>query len=231
NSPANPTGAVYSAEELQALADVLRAPDAQHVHILCDDIYEHVLYEGEFATIAQIAPDLKERTLTLNGLSKSYCMTGWRIGYAAGAQDLIKAITKIQGQSVTSPTTMCQWAAIAALQGDQSFIATHNAHFKHRRDKIVAALNVIDGITCMIPPGAFYVYPNCAGLIGKTTLTGKTIANDEDFCTYLLEEAQIAVVHGAAFGLSPHFRISYAASDDAIANACSRLVDACNLLT
>ena len=229
NSPNNPTGAAYTRAELKALADVLmRHPQ---VHVLNDDIYEHLVYDGfEFATIAQVEPGLYDRTLTVNGVSKSYAMTGWRIGYAGGPAHLIKAMAKIQSQSTTNPSSVSQAAAVAALNGPQDFIAERAAVFRERRDLVVGMLNQANGLTCARPEGAFYVYPSCAGTIGKTTPDGKTIASDEDFATYLLTEGGVSVVFGAAFGMSPFFRISYAASTASLEEACRRIQRACGAL-
>ena len=205
NSPSNPTGAAYSKSELKALTDVLmRHPQ---VLIFADDIYEHITYDDfEFATLAQVEPGLYDRTLTMNGVSKAYCMTGWRIGYGAGPKELIQAMNVIQSQSVSGAASISQWASVAALDGDTSFIAEHNKVFKDRRDIVVGMLNQANGIDCATPEGAFYVYPSCAGLIGKTTEAGMVLATDEDFAAALLEQEGVAVVFGAAFGLSPHFR-------------------------
>ena len=222
NSPSNPTGAAYTAEELKKLTDVLvKYP---HVWILTDDMYEHLTYDGfQFATPAQIEPSLYDRTLTMNGVSKAYAMTGWRIGYCAGPVELIGAMRKIQSQSTSNPTSISQWASVEALNGPQDYIAERNEVFKARRDMVVEMLNEADGIECLKPEGAFYVYPSCDGTIGKTTPDGKRIDTDEDFATALLEAEGVAVVHGAAFGLSPFFRISYATSDENLKEACSRI--------
>ena len=230
NSPSNPTGAGYSRAELKALTDVLmRHP---HVWILSDDMYEHLVYDGfEFSTPAQIEPALYERTLTVNGVSKAYAMTGWRIGYAAGPLDLIKAIRKVQSQSTSNPCSISQWAAVEALDGPQDFIAPNNETFKRRRDLVVSMLNDIDGITCPVPEGAFYVYPSIAGLMGRKTPSGQVLDNDEAFCTALLEESGVGIVFGAAFGVSPHMRISYAASDDSLREACTRIGAFCASLS
>jgi aspartate aminotransferase len=230
NSPCNPSGAAYTADELRALGEVLlRHP---HVWIMPDDMYEKILYDGfEFATIAQVVPELYERTLTLNGMSKAYCMTGWRVGYAAGATDLIKSMNMIASQSTTSTSTISQWAALEALRGPQDFIAEHNVVFKERRDLVVSMLNQANGITCATPEGAFYVYPSAAGMIGKKTPDGDVLSNDEDVARYLLESEGVAVVHGEAFGLSPHFRISYATATDLLEEACTRIQRACAALT
>ncbi len=230
NSPSNPTGAAYSREEMKALTDVLmRHP---HVWVLTDDMYEHLVYDGfEFVTPVQVEPGLKDRTLTMNGVSKAYAMTGWRIGYAGGPQELIKAIAKVQSQSTSNPSSISQAAAVEALNGTQDFIAERAEAFKARRDLVVAMLNDCTGLHCHKPEGAFYVYPSCAGCIGKKTPEGKTIESDEDFVTYLLESVGVAAVHGAAFGLSPHFRVSYATSTEALEEACKRIRQACDALT
>ncbi len=229
NSPSNPTGAAYSAEELKRLTDVLlRHPQ---VWVLTDDMYEHLIYDGhKFFTPAQVEPKLYDRTLTMNGLSKAYCMTGWRLGYAAGPEPLIKAMSKLQSQSTSNPCSITQWAAVEALNGPQDFIARHNAIFVERRDLVVSMLNQAKGLKCPKPEGAFYVYPSCAGAIGKTTAKGKVIANDEDFVTALLEEEGVACVHGAAFAGSPAFRISYATSTDVLKDACTRIQRFCGNL-
>ena len=229
NSPSNPTGAAYSRDELKALTDVLLRHE--QVWILTDDMYEHLVYDDfAFTTIAQVEPGLKDRTLTMNGVSKAYCMTGWRIGYAGGPAALIKAMAKLQSQSTSNPSSISQAAAVEALNGQQDFIAAHNESFKARRDLVVERLNRCPGLHCHTPEGAFYVYPSCAGTIGKTTPDGKTIQNDEDFVTYLLESQGVAAVHGAAFGLSPYIRISYATSTEALEAACSRIQKACEAL-
>ena len=230
NSPSNPSGAAYSAAELKKLTDVLvKYP---HVWVLTDDMYEHLTYDDfVFATPAQVEPALYDRTLTMNGVSKAYCMTGWRIGYCAGPLALIKAMTKIQSQSTSNPTSMSQWAAVEALNGPQDFIAENNRAFKRRRDMVVDLLNQADGISCIKPEGAFYVYPSCAGCIGKTAPNGTVIDSDEAFATQLLEAEGVAVVHGAAFGLSPFFRISYATSDENLSEACQRIARFCASLT
>nr|WP_317893283.1 pyridoxal phosphate-dependent aminotransferase [uncultured Sphingomonas sp.] len=229
NSPSNPTGAAYTVEELRALGQVLeRHP---HVWVFADDMYEHILYDDfQFATIAQVCPSLYERVLTVNGCSKAYAMTGWRIGFAAGAPWLIKAMSKLQSQSTSNPCSIAQAAAVAALNGDQSFLKDRAAAFQKRRDLVVGMLNAIDGVTCPTPEGAFYVYPEVSGLIGKTAPDGRVIATDEDFVGYLLSDAKVAVVHGAAFGLSPAMRISYPTSEDVLREACSRIQAACAAL-
>ena len=229
NSPSNPTGAAYTRAELAALAEVLKRHP--HVWIMTDDIYEHVVYDDfEFTTIAQVEPALYERTLTVNGASKAYSMTGWRIGYAAGPVELIKAMNIVQSQSTTHAASISQAAAVAALDGPQDFIPRHNALFKERRDLVVSMLNDAPGLSCRTPEGAFYVYPSCAGVIGKTTPSGKRIENDTDFATYLLDAERVAVVQGAAFGLSPYFRISYATSTELLKEACRRIQRACAAL-
>jgi aspartate aminotransferase len=229
NSPSNPTGAAYSAAELKALGEVLlRHP---HVLIYADDMYEHILYDGfEFATIAQVVPQLYDRTLTANGVSKAYAMTGWRIGYAGGPAWLIKAIGKLQSQSTSNPCSISQAASVAALNGDQSFLKARVAAFQGRRDLVVSMLNQVNGMTCPRPEGAFYVYPEFAGLIGKTTPKGQKITTDEEMISYLLDEAKVAAVHGAAFGLSPAMRISYATSEALLTEACTRIQTACAAL-
>ncbi len=229
NSPSNPTGAAYSKDELRAICDVLlRHP---HVWVMVDDMYEHVIYDDfEFFTPAQIEPRLYDRTLTINGVSKAYCMTGWRIGYAGGPLELIKAMNMVQSQSTTHAASISQAAATEALNGPQDFIPKHNEVFKERRDLIVSMLNQATGINCRTPEGAFYVYPSCKGTIGKTTPAGKTIETDTDFVTYLLEGEGVAVVQGSAFGLAPHFRISYATATDLLEEAGRRIQRACAAL-
>ncbi len=226
NSPSNPSGAAYSREDLKKLTDVL--VKHENVWVLTDDIYEHLIYDGNvFCTPAEVEPKLFDRTLTLNGLSKAYCMTGWRLGYAGGPEKLIGAMRKLQSQSTSNPCSITQWAAVEALNGPQDFIAEHNKVFVERRDLVVSMLNQATGIQCPKPEGAFYVYPSCAGTIGKTTQSGKTIETDEDFVTALLEEAGVACVHGAAFESSPAFRISYATSTEALKDACERIQRFC----
>lgn len=229
NSPSNPTGAAYSWAELRALGAVLeRHP---HVWIFADDMYEHIVYDGfKFHTIAQACPSLYERTLTVNGCSKAYAMTGWRIGFAGGAPWLIKAMAKLQSQSTSNPCSIAQAAAVAALTGDQSFLAERALAFQKRRDLVVGMLNQIDGMTCPTPEGAFYVYPEFSGLIGKTTPKGLKIESDEQMIGYFLDDARVAAVHGGAFGLSPAMRISYATSEDLLREACSRIQEACAAL-
>ena len=216
NSPSNPSGAAYTRDELKALTDVLlRHP---HVWVMSDDMYEHLVYDGfEFTSPAQVEPKLYDRTLTVNGVSKAYAMTGWRIGYAGGPVELIKAMAKVQSQSTSNPSSIAQWAAVEALNGPQDFIAANNEVFKARRDLVVSMLNQAKGLTCPMPEGAFYVFPSCAGTIGKTAPSGKVIETDEDFVTELLEAEGVAVVQGSAFGLGPNFRISYATSTEALA--------------
>jgi aspartate aminotransferase len=226
NSPSNPSGAAYTRAELSALAEVLKK--YRHVWILTDDMYEHLVYDDfVFTTIIQVEPSLYERTLTMNGVSKSYCMTGWRIGYGAGPEVLIRAMAKLQSQSTSNPSSIAQWAAVEALNGPQDFIAQHNKVFKQRRDLVVSMLNQAKGLSCARPEGAFYVYPSCAGAIGKTSKSGKVIANDEDFVSELLAEEGVAAVHGAAFGTSPYFRISYATATEILEDACQRIQKFC----
>lgn len=229
NSPSNPTGAGYTYDDMKELTDVLvKHP---HVWVMTDDMYEHLVYgDFEFVTPAQVEPKLKDRTITINGVSKAYSMTGWRIGYAGGPKELIKAMAKIQGQSTSNPSSISQAAAVEALNGDQSFMKEWVDAFKGRRDMVVDLLNECEGIECPTPDGAFYVYPSCAWLIGKKTPDGKEIETDEDFVSYLLESEGVACVHGEAFGLSPHFRISYATSEEALKNACERIKRACQAL-
>ena len=222
NSPSNPSGGAYTEAELRALADVLlRHP---HVWVLTDDMYEHLTYgDFVFKTIAQVEPALYERTLTMNGVSKAYAMTGWRIGYAAGPMQLVKAMDMIQGQQTSGACTIAQWASVEALNGPQDFITRNKGIFQGRRDLVVSMLNQAKGIKCPTPEGAFYVYPSCEGLIGKTAPSGKKIESDEDFVSELLEAEGVAVVHGSAFGLGPNFRISYATSDELLEEACVRI--------
>jgi len=230
NSPSNPTGAAYTEADLRAVADVLLKHP--HVWVMTDDMYEHLVYDDfEYKTIAQVEPQLYDRTLTVNGVSKAYCMTGWRIGYGAGPKHLIKAMGAIQSNSTANPCSISQAAAIEALNGPQDFIAPNAAVFKQRRDLVVEALNKIPGLYCPLPEGAFYVYPSCAGLLGKKTPEGKVIKTDEDFVKYLLAAEGVAVVHGDAFGLAPHFRISYATGTDTLKEACRRIERACLALT
>jgi aspartate aminotransferase len=229
NSPSNPSGAAYARAEIRALADVLlRHP---HVWILTDDMYEHILFDDfDFSTIAEVEPALYERTLTMNGASKAYAMTGWRIGYAGGPKELIKAMATLQSQSTSNPCSISQAAALAALTGPQDFLKVRSRAFQERRDLVVSMLNQATGLSCPTPEGAFYVYPSCAGLIGKTAEDGKVLKTDEDVAAYLLNSVGVAVVHGAAFGLSPHFRISYATSTTILEDACQRIQRACAAL-
>lgn len=229
NSPSNPTGAAYTKDELRALADVLLKHP--HVWVMTDDMYEHLVYDGfEYFTIAQVEPKLYDRTLTVNGVSKAYAMTGWRIGYAGGPEKLIATMRKIMSQSTSNPCSISQWASVAALNGDHSFLAERNEVFKSRRDMVVNALNDCEGLSCATPEGAFYVYPSCAGVIGKSSPKGALISSDKDFATALLEEEQVAVVFGEAFGLSPAFRISYATSTEALEEAMKRIKRFCAAL-
>jgi aspartate aminotransferase len=226
NSPSNPTGAGYTWAELKALTDVLlRHP---HVWVMADDMYEHLVYDDfKFCTPAQVEPALYDRTLTVNGVSKAYAMTGWRIGYAAGPASLIKAMGKVQSQSTSNPCSVSQYAAVEALNGPQDYIAENNKLFQRRRDLVVSMLNAAEGVVCPVPEGAFYVYPTIAGCIGKTSAGGTKIVDDEAFATALLEETGVAVVFGAAFGLSPAFRVSYATSDAQLTEACTRIQTFC----
>jgi aspartate aminotransferase len=229
NSPSNPTGAAYTKDELKALTDVLLRHE--HVYIMTDDIYEHIIYDDfEFSTPAQVEPKLYDRTLTLNGVSKAYAMTGWRVGYAAGPEEIIKAMNKVQSQSTSHAASISQAAALEALNGPQDFIPKNNAIFKERRDLVVSMLNQANGLECLTPEGAFYVYPSCAGMIGKTTPDGKVLESDLDVATYLLEAEGVAVVFGEAFGLSPYFRVSYATATDVLIEACERIQRACGNL-
>ncbi len=226
NSPSNPTGAAYTREEIKALTDVLLKHE--NVWVLSDDIYEHLVYDGfAFSTPAQVEPKLKGRTLTMNGVSKAYSMTGWRIGFAGGPEPLIKAIATLQSQSTSNPCSISQWASVEALEGPQDFLKRWVASFQDRRDLVVSMLNQAKGISCPTPEGAFYVYPSCSGVIGRTSRDGKKIGSDEDFATALLQEEGVAVVHGAAFGLSPFFRISYATGIEALEEACRRIQRFC----
>ena len=229
NSPSNPSGAAYSWDEMKALTDVLMKHP--HVWVMTDDMYEHIVYDDfKFCTPAQVEPGIYDRTLTLNGVSKVYCMTGWRVGYAAGPLEVIKAMNKIQSQSTTHTSSISQAAAVAALNGPTDFIAKNNAVFKERRDLVVSMLNQASGLTCATPEGAFYVYPSCAGAMGKTTPEGKKLETDEDFVSYMLESEGVAAVHGAAFGLSPCFRVSYATATELLEEACQRIQRACAAL-
>jgi aspartate aminotransferase len=230
NSPSNPTGAAYTRDEMKTLTDVLLKHP--HVWVMSDDIYEHVIYDGfKFCTPAEVEPKLYDRALTVNGVSKAYSMTGWRIGYAGGPAELIKAMGVIQSQSTSNTSSVSQAAAVAALNGDQGFLAERNKSFRDRRDRVVQMLNDIPGISCLTPEGAFYVYPSCAGLIGMKTPQGKVLENDSDLVTYLLEAEGVACVQGEAFGLSPYFRISYATSMKNLEEACARIARACKALT
>jgi aspartate aminotransferase len=229
NSPSNPSGAAYTRAELKKVTDVLvRHP---HVWVLTDDMYEHLVYDDfKFTTPVEVEPSLYERALTMNGVSKAYCMTGWRIGYGAAPEALIKAISKLQSQSTSNPSSIAQWAAVEALNGPQDFIARNNAVFKERRDLVVSMLNQTKGLSCPTPEGAFYVYPSCAGAIGKKAPSGQTIKKDEDFVTELLAAEGVAAVHGAAFGTSPFFRISYATATETLEEACRRIQRFCGNL-
>ena len=230
NSPSNPTGSGYTWDDMKKITDVLiRHPN---IWVMTDDMYEHLVYDAfKFCTPAEVEPELYSRTLTVNGMSKAFCMTGWRIGYAAGPENLITAIRKIQSQSTSNPSSISQAASVAALNGPMDFLAKNNEVFKQRRDLVCSMLNQASGITCPTPDGAFYVYPSCAGLIGKKTPDGKVLKSDEDVVSYFLETEGIAAVHGAAFGLSPHFRISYATSTEALEDACQRIQRACTALS
>ncbi len=222
NSPSNPSGAAYARADMKALTDVLLAHE--HVWVMTDDMYEHIVYDGfEFVTPAQVEPRLMDRTLTVNGVSKAYAMTGWRIGYAAGPLALIKAMGMVQSQSTTNPSSISQTAAVAALDGPQDFIPERAAAFQKRRDLVVSMLNQAPGIACNRPEGAFYVYPSCAGCIGKRTPDGRVIGSDDEFCAYLIDAGGVVTVPGSAFGLSPHFRISYATDDATLEEACRRI--------
>jgi aspartate aminotransferase len=229
NSPSNPTGAAYTRDELKAVTDVLKRHP--HVHVMSDDMYEHLVYDDlKFFSPAQLEPALYERTLTVNGVSKAYCMTGWRIGYAGGPEPLIKAMAAIQSQSTSNPTAVSQWAAVEALDGPQDFIPEHNRIFKERRDLCVSMLNQAKGIRCPKPEGAFYVYPSCRGAIGKIAPTGKKLVTDEDFVSELLEAEGVAVVQGTPFGVGPAFRISYATATTVLEEACARIQRFCGNL-
>jgi aspartate aminotransferase len=229
NCPSNPTGAAYGWDELKKITDVLmRHP---HVWVMTDDMYEHLVYDDfKFCTPAEVEPGLYDRTLTVNGMSKAFCMTGWRIGFAGGPKELIGAIRKIQSQSTSNPSSISQAASVAALYGPMEFLAKNNEVFQERRDLVCSMLNQAKGLNCPTPEGAFYVYPSCAGLIGKTTPEGKVLENDEDVAVYFLDTEGVAAVHGAAFGLSPHFRISYATATEVLEDACQRIQRACAAL-
>lgn len=230
NSPSNPTGSMYTKEELVALGDILK--NYENIYILSDDIYEKIVYDtNEFKTIAEVCPFLKERTLTMNGLSKSYCMTGWRVGYAAGPISLINAMNKVQSQNVSSTASISMAASVEALNGDQSFILSNNESFLRRRNLVVKHLNETPGLSCRTPEGAFYVFASCKGVLGKTTESGKKLLTDGDFMDYLLEEVGVAGVQGSAFGLEGFFRISYATSDSILEDACQRIKTACSKLS
>lgn len=230
NSPCNPSGAVYSRAALADIAEVLeRHPK---IHVLSDDIYEHLIYSDvAFSTLAEVAPQLKSRILTMNGVSKAYAMTGWRIGYCGGPAHLIKAMSKIQGQTTSSANSIAQWAAVAALSGPQEYLAERRESFRSRRDLVVGLLRQADGLDCLIPEGAFYVYPSCTGTFGKVSAGGRAIDSDQTFCEALLEEQGVAVVYGAAFGLPGHFRVSYAAAESQLRDACARIENFCKVLT
>ena len=230
NSPSNPTGEVYSSEELQSLANVLKK--YPNIYILSDDIYEHLLYEKKekFTTIGEIDDEINSRTLTMNGVSKAYSMTGWRIGYCGGPKKIIDSMRKLQGQSTSNPTSISQWAAVEALNGDQSFLKDWLDSFEMRRNKVVEMINSAEGLSCLKPKGAFYVYPSCEDVIGKKLISGEEIKNDEDFAMNLLRNKSVGVVHGSAFGLSPYFRISYATSIEKLEEACKRIIDFCDEL-
>ena len=229
NSPSNPSGAAYSEADYQPLIEVLQRHP--HVWLMVDDMYEHIVYDGfQFVTPVAIEPSLKSRTLTVNGVSKAYAMTGWRIGYAGGPKALIKAMAVIQSQATSCPSSVSQAAAVAALNGPQDFLEGRTASFQRRRDLVVNGLNAIEGLDCLVPEGAFYTFSGCAGVLGTTTPSGKTIATDADFCAYLLDEAHVAVVPGSAFGLSPYFRISYATSEADLVEALDRVERACAAL-
>tara|TARA_B100001248_G_scaffold260103_1_gene247515 strand:+ start:7779 stop:8987 length:1209 start_codon:yes stop_codon:yes gene_type:complete len=230
NSPSNPTGEVYSSEELQSLVSVLKK--YPNIYILSDDIYEHLLYEKKekFTTIGEIDDEINSRTLTMNGVSKAYSMTGWRIGYCGGPKKIIDSMRKLQGQSTSNPSSISQWAAVEALNGDQSFLKDWLDSFEMRRNKVVEMINSAEGLSCLKPKGAFYVYPSCEDVIGKKLISGEEIKNDEDFAMNLLKNKSVGVVHGSAFGLSPYFRISYATSIEKLEEACKRIIDFCDEL-
>ena len=230
NSPSNPTGEVYSSEELQSLVSVIKK--YPNIYILSDDIYEHLLYEKKekFTTIGEIDDEINSRTLTMNGVSKAYSMTGWRIGYCGGPKKIIDSMRKLQGQSTSNPSSISQWAAVEALNGDQSFLKDWLDSFEMRRNKVVEMINSAKGLSCLKPKGAFYVYPSCEDVIGKKLISGEEIKNDEDFAMNLLRNKSVGVVHGSAFGLSPYFRISYATSIEKLEEACKRIIDFCDEL-
>ena len=230
NSPSNPSGSCYNKEELKVLAEVLR--NHKHVNVITDDIYEYIVYDNfDFFTLAQVAPDIKDRILTVNGVSKSYCMTGWRIGYAGGRKDLVQAMTKIQGQSTSNPSSISQYAALAGINGNRDFLNPCLEAFDQRRNLVVNELNTINGIKCLMPKGAFYAYPNVAGLLGKKTKDNKILNNDSDVTEWLLETAKVAAVPGVAFGLEPYFRVSYATSLDILKSALNRIKSSVELLS
>jgi len=229
NSPSNPSGAAMSADDLKAIAGVVRRHE--NLQVLTDDIYEQLMYDGrKFATLAQVAPDLEDRVLTMNGVSKSHSMTGWRIGYCTGPAEILKAMAKLQSQSTSNASSISQWAAVEALNGPMDFLDDWRAAFKDRRDLVVGRLNDIEGLDCLTPEGAFYVFPSCKEVLGRTTATGRTLETDEDFVMALLEEAGVALVHGSAFGLEGHFRVSYAAGTDQLNGALDRIGEFCKSL-
>ena len=230
NSPSNPTGSLYSKQELIALGEILKKHE--QVYVLSDDIYEKIVYDDhKFHTFAEVCPDLKDRTLTMNGLSKSYCMTGWRVGYAAGPSNIINAMNKVQSQNVSSTASISMAASVEALNGDQSFISSNNESFLRRRNLVVKHLNETPGLSCRTPEGAFYVFASCKGVLGKKTESGKILNTDGDFMDYLLEDVGVAGVQGSAFGLEGFFRISYATSDSILEDACQRIKNACSRLS
>jgi len=230
NSPGNPSGAVYSDQEFKALAGILRKHP--HVWILCDDIYEYLIYDqAKFYTLAQIAPDLQDRILVVNGMSKAYAMTGWRVGYGAGPTELIKTMFKIQSQSTSGTSIISQWASVTALEGDHGFVADNVQNLKQRRDVVVQMINDVDGLSCESPEGAFYCYISCKAVIGKKTPKGAVIRSDLDFSNFLMDECGVAIVHGAAFGLSPYFRISFATKMELLKSGCQKIAEACRQLT
>ena len=230
NSPSNPTGSLYSKQELIALGEILKKHE--QVYVLSDDIYEKIVYDDhKFHTFAEVCPDLKDRTLTMNGLSKSYCMTGWRVGYAAGPSNIINAMNKVQSQNVSSTASISMAASVEALNGDQSFISSNNESFLRRRNLVVKNLNETPGLSCRTPEGAFYVFASCKGVLGKKTESGKILKTDGDFMDYLLEDVGVAGVQGSAFGLEGFFRISYATSDSILEDACQRIKNACSRLS
>lgn len=229
NSPGNPSGAVYSEQEYKALAQVLRKHT--HVWILCDDIYEYLIYDQKkFHTLAQVAPDLQDRILVVNGMSKAYAMTGWRVGYGAGPGELIKTMFKIQSQSTSGTSIISQWASVTALEANHEFVADNVKELKQRRDVVVSMINDVDGLSCSSPEGAFYCYISCKDVIGKKTPNGKTLSSDLDFCNFLMDECGVAVVHGDAFGLSPYFRISFATKMELLQSGCQKIAEACKQL-